>query len=140
MPASMHLSASSCQPPTSLTVALSLQALAIQLSPAAVASLYTLGKVMHTSAVLPGHQTSTEEHAQRHPHEHIGIDHAQMHTCTEGHAAASPEAASHGRVLVGSEELESGSQPVSAAAAAVHDDLRCGFFSVASVPAARPGE
>ena len=159
MPTSMHLSASSSQPPASLTLALSLQALAIQLSPAAVAILHTLGKVMHTSAVLPGQRVYTHEHARLHPHEQAGIHHAQTHTRTEGqkeedfyklrpanktdhllHAAASREAASHKFVPAGSGNCDFGSQPESAAAKAVHDDLRCGFFSMASVPAARPGE
>ena len=95
---------------------------------------------MHTPALLPGQQVYTDEHAQVCPDEHTGISHAQTHTRTEGHAAASHEAASRGFAPASSEDCGSGSQPVSAAAEAVHDDLRCGFFSTVHVPAARPGE
>ena len=150
MPTSMCLSASLCQPPTSLTLALSSQALAIQLSPAAVASLLTLAKILHMSAMLPGQQSDNEEHAQLHPQERIGTGHAQTHartqghaqshTRTQGHAASTHEAASHGHVPMSSEDSDFDSRPVSAAAKAVHDDLRCGLFRMASVPASRPGE
>ena len=142
MPTSMHLTASSSWPPTSLTVALSLQALAVQVSPAAAASLHTLSKILQTSAVLSGQQSDAEDHAQlHHHHEHTGIGPAQTHTRMQGHASSSTrEAASHGHVPVGSEASGFDSQPVSAAAETVHDDLRCGFFGMASAPTSCPGE
>lgn len=140
MPTNMHLSASSSQPPASLTLALSIQALPLQLSPAAVASLYTIGKNLLTSAVSPRQPVDQGQHAQLLPQQHTGIDPAQMHAQAQEHAAASPEAVSHRPVQVGSEAADFSSQHVTEVAAAAYDDLRCGFFSMASMPAACPGE
>lgn len=140
MPTSIHLSASSTQPPASLTLALSIQALPLQLTPAAVASLYTTGKALHTSAVAPGQPVHPGQHAQLLPQQHTGIDLAQAHAQAQEHAAASPEAVSHSPVQLGAEEGNFSSQHVTEVAAAVSDDLRCGFFSMASMPSARPGE
>ena len=139
MPTSMHLSASSFQPPASLTLALSIQALPFQLSPAAVASLYSIGKALHTSAVAPGQPCDQGQHAQLLAQQQTGSDQAQTHAQAQEHAAASPEAVSHRPVQLGSEASDFSSQRVTEAATAVSDDLRCGLFSMASVPAARPG-
>ena len=110
--------------------------------------------------MLPGQQSDNEEHAQLRPHERTGTGHAQTHTRTQGHAqthtrtqghaqthtrtqghaASTHEAPSHVDVPMSSEDSDFDSRPVSAAGKAVHDDLRCGLFSMASVPALRPGE
>lgn len=132
MPSSMHLSASCSQPPTALTAALACHILPIQLSPAAVLSLHAISKAIHTSATFPSQQITTDEHAQS-PHGGAGRDIAQP----PGPAARSPQAVSHEPVHVGIEKSASGSH---SGTAALQDDLRCGLFSLASVPGSRPGE
>ena len=136
MPTSMQLSASSMTPPASLTAALSLHILPIQLSPAAVSSLYAIGIALHTSAALPGQQVESDEHAKFF-HECSGIDHAQTRAAAAASLHTTPQAVPHRPGHVTSEEFSS--QPTAAGAGAVHDDLRCGLFSMASVPASRPG-
>lgn len=132
MPTSMQLSASSSGPPTALTAALILYILPLQLSPAAVSSLYSISKAICTSAALPGQQTTTDGHAQS-LQGHTGAAQAP------GHAAGRPQAVPHKLVDVGSEKFDP-SAPSAAAAATLQDDLRCGLFSLVSVPGLRPGE